>query len=236
MPTLGKSWSTMQVTNSETRLPIETEIVAVLDYEAGGISGRGPPYGSRDNGYHREGMGSDPVDGHCVGAEGERLNIFALVIYIPPPLGKFLDDLRRELVPHYNPHAHVSVLPPRPLAVPWTVASEQARGLIESSAPFEVELTGVEIFPVTEVIYLEVGAGSAELRGMHTAMNREALGFQDVFPYHPHITLAQEIEPTKAPGLLELGRAPGGAFVQNTASGCWIDLAEYALGTVAAKF
>jgi 2'-5' RNA ligase len=194
-------------------------------------------------------MGSDPVDGHCVGAEGERLNIFALVIYIPPPLGKFLDDLRRELVPHYNPHAHVSVLPPRPLAVPWTVASEQARGLIESSAPFEVELTGVEIFPVTEVIYLEVGAGSAELRGMHTAMNREALGFQDVFPYHPHITLAQEIEPTKAPGLLELARhrwrefqgprsfgAERAAFVQNTASGCWIDLAEYALGTVAAKF
>ena len=47
----------------------------------------------------------------------ERLNVFALVVYIPGPLGVFLDELRRELVPHYNPHAHVSVLPPRPL--PW---------------------------------------------------------------------------------------------------------------------
>ena len=40
---------------------------------------------------------ADPAD--------ERLNVFALVIYIPDPLGQFLDDLRRELVPHYNPHA-----------------------------------------------------------------------------------------------------------------------------------
>jgi len=29
----------------------------------------------------------------------QRLNVFALVIYIPDPLGRFLDDLRRELVP-----------------------------------------------------------------------------------------------------------------------------------------
>src|ERR1035438_9490908 len=49
----------------------------------------------------------------------ERLNVFALVIYIHDPLGSFLDDLRRQLVPGCNPHAHVSVLPPRPLAVDW---------------------------------------------------------------------------------------------------------------------
>ena len=46
----------------------------------------------------------------------QRLNIYALVIYVPAPLGRFLDDLRRELVPTYKPRAHVSVLPPRPLA------------------------------------------------------------------------------------------------------------------------
>ena len=59
----------------------------------------------------------------------QRLNVFALVIYIPDPLGRFLDDLRRELVPGCNPHAHVSVLPPRPLAVDWQVASEQVKAL-----------------------------------------------------------------------------------------------------------
>ncbi len=55
----------------------------------------------------------------------QRLNVFALVIYIPDPLGRFLDDLRTALVPGCNPHAHVSVLPPRPLAVDWQVAASR---------------------------------------------------------------------------------------------------------------
>src|SRR5215472_12727665 len=62
---------------------------------------------------------------------GEQSPVYALVIYIPDPLGKFLDELRRELVPGCNPHAHVSVLPPRPLAVDWEEASQFARELAE---------------------------------------------------------------------------------------------------------
>src|SRR5580692_4864485 len=127
----------------------------------------------------------------------ERLNIFALVIYIPDPLGRFLDDLRRKLVPGCNPHAHVSLLPPRPLAVDWPVASNQVRDVLNRWTPFEVELASVEIFPVTDVIYIEVGRGAAELRRIHEAMNAGSLEFQDPFPYHPHITLAQELSAEK---------------------------------------
>src|SRR5579864_4767914 len=116
-------------------------------------------------------MSSQTEGGHRRIPAEERLNVFALVIYIPGPLGVFLDDLRRELVPHYNPHAHVSVLPPRPLAVDWAVdwktASAQVHSLAASWAPFEVELTCLDIFRFTEVIYLEVGAGAKELRRMH---------------------------------------------------------------------
>src|SRR5450432_1462898 len=93
----------------------------------------------------------------------DRLNVYALVIYIPDPLGRFLDDLRRELAPSCNPHAHVSVLPPRPLGVDWQVAGEQVRGLTDTQPPFAVELAEVRIFPVTDVIYIEVGAGALEL-------------------------------------------------------------------------
>src|ERR1039458_6592237 len=42
-------------------------------------------------------------------------SLYALVIYLSDPLGGFLDDLRLEMVPGCNPHAHISVLPPRPL-------------------------------------------------------------------------------------------------------------------------
>src|ERR1700736_696037 len=123
----------------------------------------------------------------------QRVNVFALVIYIPDPLGKFLDDLRRELAPGCNPHAHVSVLPPRPLGVDWKVAGEQVRRLTETQGPFDVELAEIRIFPVTNVIYIEVGAGAADLHHMHKAVNRDALAFDEPFAYHPHITLAQEL-------------------------------------------
>jgi len=193
-------------------------------------------------------MGSEANGVPCRVPAEEQLNVFALVTYVPEPLGLFLDDLRRELAPGCNPHAHVSVLPPRPLAVEWQVASGQARALTEAWTPFEIELTGLQIFPVTNVIYLEIGAGTAELRRMHAAMNTGALEFQEPFPYHPHITLAQEIPHREVQAIHELAgrrwkeyggssvfRAERTVFVRNTLDNCWVDLAEYSLGAVAAK-
>lgn len=176
----------------------------------------------------------------------ERLNVFALVIYIPEPLGAFLDELRRELVPHYNPHAHVSVLPPRPLSVDWQTASTHVRGLAETWPPFDVELAQIAIFPTTDVIYIEIGAGAPELREMHAAMNSKALEYSEPYAYHPHITLAQEVCHEDVPAAYELAvrrwkefrgrrqfRADRAVFVQNTVNNVWIDLAEYPLGSVA---
>jgi 2'-5' RNA ligase len=173
----------------------------------------------------------------------ERLNVFALVIYIPHPLGLFLDDLRRELVPTYNPHAHVSVLPPRPLGVEWQTASRQVRAVAGRWAPFEVELTGIEIFPVTNVIYIGVGTGEAELRRMHAATNTASLAFEEPFVYHPHVTLAQEIPHGQVKEVYELATrrwkefagkrcflAERAVLVQNTLSDCWLDLAGYPFG------
>src|SRR5712672_3209674 len=88
----------------------------------------------------------------------QRLNVFALVIYIPDPLGRFLDELRRELVPGCNPHAHVSVLPPRPLGIDWQLASEQVRRCASHRQPFDVTLGAIGMFPVTNVIYIELAA------------------------------------------------------------------------------
>jgi hypothetical protein len=176
---------------------------------------------------------------------GGRQNLFALVIYIPDPLGGFLDDLRRDLVPGCNPHAHVSVLPPRGLAVPWDTASEQARRLTEGWAPFDIELAHVEVFPATEVIYIEIGRGADQMRSLHSAMNSGALDWNEPFAYHPHITLAQDIPHERVAELTEAARRRwaeyGGArvfraeravFVQNAGDNCWIDLAEYSLGAV----
>jgi 2'-5' RNA ligase len=173
----------------------------------------------------------------------QRLNVFALVIYIPDPLGTFLDDLRRELVPGCNPHAHVSVLPPRPISGDWQVAREQVRTLAESWQPFDITLAEIRVFPVTNVVYLELGKGAEDMHGLHAVMNTDSLRFDEPFEYHPHITLAQEIPGDRVREISNLARerwqeftgprtfrADRAAFVQNTLGNCWIDLAEYTLG------
>jgi 2'-5' RNA ligase len=197
--------------------------------------------GSDSNGV----MSGVPAERHI---NEERLNVYALVIYIPDPLGMFLDDLRRELAPACNPHAHVSVLPPRPLAVDWQVAGEQVRELTAAQPPFAVALAEVRIFPVTNVSYIEVGAGAAELHHLHDAISRGALAFEEPFAYYPHITLAQQIEPDQVQAVHELAvrrwkeftgpktfRAERAAFVQNTMGNCWIDLAVFGFAAVAVQ-
>ena len=185
-------------------------------------------------------MSCEAHQGHHGVPPEERLNIFALVIYIPAPLGRFLDDLRRELVPDDNPHAHVSVLPPRPLAVTWQEAADQVNALARKWSPFDVELADIGVFPVTNVIYIGLGAGEAELRRMHAATNANSLAFEEPFAYHPHITLAQGIPAERVHEVRELAvrrwrafrgdrrfRADRAVFVQNTLSNCWLDLAGY---------
>jgi 2'-5' RNA ligase len=174
----------------------------------------------------------------------QRLNVYALVIYIPDPLGAFLDDLRRELVPLCNPHAHVSVLPPRSLALAWQVAAEQVRTYAREWAAFEVHLGDIGRFPVTNVIYIELEGGAAQLHGMHARMNTAALASPEPFVYHPHITLAQELQAGQVEEVHRLARrrweeftgprtfrAERATFVQNTIGNCWIDLAAFPLST-----
>src|SRR5580698_925407 len=87
-------------------------------------------------------------------------SLYALVIYLPDPLGGFLDDLRLEMVPGCNPHAHVSVLPPRPLPVAPEAAVEEALEILGGFAPFDIELGPIEKFDLTDVIYISVAGGA----------------------------------------------------------------------------
>ncbi len=175
----------------------------------------------------------------------QRLNSFALVTYIPGPLAIFLDEMRRSLVPSCVPHAHVTILPPRPLTVDPLLAADQARALLREFAPFEIEAGQVAKFPTTDVIYIEVVKGTEQLRELHAALNGGALGFQEPFEYHPHITLAQELAPENVQPVFEQARRAWAAsphprrflvetatFVQNALPNIWIDLEEFCLGAV----
>ncbi len=62
-------------------------------------------------------------------------NQFALVSYIPDPLGNFLDRLRLDLVPGCSPHAHVTVLPPRPICADERQAAGRTNGAQRRTFP-----------------------------------------------------------------------------------------------------
>ena len=166
-------------------------------------------------------------------------NLYALVIYLPDPLGGFLDDVRLEMVPGCNPHAHISVLPPRPLPVAPEAAIEEALEIVAGFAPFDVELGPIEKFDSTDVIYISVEGGAGRLRDMHHSLNQGALAFPEPFTYHPHVTLAQEIAPERVETLRDLAalrwrefqgprrfRAESSMFVRNARGNLWIDLAS----------
>jgi 2'-5' RNA ligase len=170
---------------------------------------------------------------------GNAINSFALISYLPEPLAGFLDSLRCELVPRCEAKSHVTVLPPRPLAmgVPETAWSDLNDSL-NGFPPFRVELTSIEVFEGTNVIYLSVGAGYRELEKMHAALNRGPMEFAEPFQYHPHVTLAQQLSADEVGTAVALARRRWRefpyshsftvdrlTFVQNTVDNQWADLA-----------
>ena len=178
---------------------------------------------------------------HCWPGPADRINSFALVSYIPGPLGRFLDELRRELLPESLAQAHVSVLPPRELTSE-TDAEVQLATVLPAIAPFYVEMTGIEVFESTSVIYVGIGSGSTELKILHDTLNNHDLQFQECFEYRPHVTLAQSFPRDELPALARTARRCWedykGArsflldrliFVQNTSRNSWVDLARFSL-------
>jgi 2'-5' RNA ligase len=178
----------------------------------------------------------------------DRINLYALVSYIPGALGDFLDRLREELVMGCDPHAHITVLPPRPVARDHKSSLSIIESRIEEFSPFQVEITGIKLFPVTNVIYASIGTGCQEMVELHDTLNIGALKFDEPFKYHPHITLAQNVDPADVFKLRELAErrwqesAPTNkfvvdtlTFVQSTAANQWIDLMSYELGAARSR-
>lgn len=187
----------------------------------------------------------------CSSSASERINSYALVAYIPDPLGRYLDDLRQELVPSCRAQAHVTVLPPRPLAGDPNEAFEQIVQDLQPFPSFSIEINGVEVFTETSVVYLAIGSGFSTLQRMHAALNAGRLAFQEPYGYFPHVTVAQEMLPEEFEQALERARSQWAAapvqhsfevhtltFVQaaivpETGECRWINLAECSLGRLA---
>ncbi|MBI4889224.1 MAG: 2'-5' RNA ligase family protein [Acidobacteria bacterium] len=179
-------------------------------------------------------------------SNGWRLGgFYAVVAYLPSPLSDFVNSLRKELVPGCRLRSHVTVLPPRKLTAPTDRLVAGFAEQLSGAQPFEVQLSGVELFESTRVAYLSIGEGRNELLQLHRQLNRAAFAFNEPFPFHPHVTIAQEIGPGEVGAVLEAARRQWRefshprrfcvetlSFVRNVDPDTWEDLSECSLRTV----
>jgi 2'-5' RNA ligase len=124
-----------------------------------------------------------------------RWGCFALVSYIPDPLGSYLEGLREILPNSDSSEAHITLLPPRPLKLPVETASKQARTILRQFPPFDVELSQVRRFPETKFLYLDLADGSSVIHDLHNALNKGELFDTEEFEFRPHLTLGGPVSP-----------------------------------------
>jgi 2'-5' RNA ligase len=134
--------------------------------------------------------------------------VYAVVAYARNPVGIFVEELRRELHPaHTHADAHLTILPPRPLAGSGQEALQLLAEVTQSVGRFDVIMGDVETFaPVTPTVFLRVAHGAYRMRELRERLNRGALHFQEPWPYMPHLTIAKMDSFVESAKVLEAAR------------------------------
>ncbi|MCS7043529.1 MAG: 2'-5' RNA ligase family protein [Bryobacteraceae bacterium] len=167
---------------------------------------------------------------------------YAVVAYIAEPLGSFLNQLRAELVPGCTLRSHLTILPPRRLTAPQEVLSAELDRLAARKTAFEVTLGDIETFDSTGVIYVSLAAGREQVEQLHADLNHGVLFAEDQFPFHPHVTVAQNLGVLPFDEVLARARRRWQecglprqftvselTLVRNADPGCWEDLSRHSL-------
>lgn len=125
-----------------------------------------------------------------------------IAIDIPQPWGAELTrrraatgDPQAEYVP-----AHLTLLGPTEVAAHrLDEIDRHLRRVAAAYPPFTLHLRGTGTFrPVTEVVFVAVAAGISECERLAAAIMRsDAIQRVQRFPYHPHVTVAQDVAPER---------------------------------------
>ena len=176
---------------------------------------------------------------------------YAVVAYVKNELGRFVEELRRQVDPTYG-HlpAHITVLPPRSLQGSESQAQDTLEELCRDQHPFEIAFGDVESFvPRTPVVFIRVTHAAYKMRELHDRLNSGPFLFDEPWPYMPHLTIIKSEAPEHAQEVLASIRQRWAeyrgtrrvrieelTFVRQTQGPHWDDLAPILLGgSLAAK-
>lgn len=131
---------------------------------------------------------------------GLGLTRIGVAVDIPEPWGGMLTRRRAEAgdpQAAYVP-AHLTLLGPTEIALDSLPAVEEHLAAVAAAhQPYLLHLRGTGTFrPVTEVVFVVVAAGISECELLAAAIGEAAgLRRETRFPYHPHVTVAQDVPP-----------------------------------------
>lgn len=124
-----------------------------------------------------------------------------IAVDIPEPFGRALRAARRdagdELAESVPPH--ITLLPPTEIEAADLPRVKRHLAIAASHhEPFEVHLRGTGTFrPVTEVVFVVVARGISECEQLESDVRSGPLLLHRRFPYHPHVTVAQDVSPDR---------------------------------------
>jgi 2'-5' RNA ligase len=121
-----------------------------------------------------------------------------VAIGIPEPWGGQLDRARAaagDPMARFIP-SHVTLLGPTDVPVTMLPAIEEHLSSVAAGHnSFPVQLRGTGTFrPITAVVFVAVAAGISEFELLAAAVRDGPLARELHFPYHPHVTVAHDID------------------------------------------
>ena len=173
---------------------------------------------------------------------GESTTRIGVAIDVPEPWGSALTRRRAEAgdpQAAYTP-AHVTLLGPTEVAAEALPAVEKHLEAVASArAPFTIHLRGTGTFrPITEVVFVTLAMGISECELLAESI-AAAEGVHPVgrFPYHPHVTVAQDVPPAALDAAFDdlsgfSARFPVGSFTlfSHGGEGPWRRRRDFPLG------
>lgn len=137
--------------------------------------------------------------------------VIGVAIGIPEPFATELQSWRRwvgdpmaDLIP-----PHITLLPPTELdAHRLAEAERHLRAVAGRHQPFEIGLAGTDTFqPVSDVVFVTVSGGTDQCALLERDVRAGPLHRPVTFPYHPHVTVAHDVQQARLAAALEgLGR------------------------------
>ncbi|BCJ37693.1 phosphoesterase [Actinocatenispora thailandica] len=125
------------------------------------------------------------------------MRVIGVAIDVPEPWGSYLNRCRAQAgdpQAEYVP-THLTLLPPTEIGDDAEPVVERHLAQVAARhAGFSLLLRGTGTFrPITDVVFVAVAAGISECERLAADVRSGPLEREIKYPYHPHITVAQDV-------------------------------------------